>query len=294
MANSAYQSQIHQLAIGFEPIDQLRRQRTVQPVLMEVESPIGRRHQPNKGYNDISYAADTVPRIGRGEYGTHRMLYLKRHSMPDEMVVRIVDDQRHFAPRRFRLSVPEQVNQNEEQKPLVSRKQTPLLLPGAAYNFSRKSTGLRGRVLRDGQPMRWAWIDAYLLINTGTDESPVFARQGKIGRAISDDRGEFLLILNTIPVSATGVADLTDPLWVNVVVNGPTPAPASVSSDDQYWDLPVEEFPAAGQPDPATNENYVPVGYAADVSAQGNKNVPFRIGEVLTGSDVDDFVCNLP
>ena len=222
------------------------------------------------------------------------MLYLKRHSMPEEMVVRITDEQRRYIPRRFRLSVPAQVEESAEQRPLPSRKQTTLLLPAAAYDFSRKSTGLRGRVLRDGTPMRWAWIDAFLLINTGTEEAPVFVRQGKIGRAISDDRGEFLLLLNTMPVSLTGVADLTDPLWVNVVVNGPTPAPASVNTDDPYWDLPIEEFAAAGQPDPAADENYVPSGYASDVSPQGNRNVPFRIGEVLTGSEVEDFVCNLP
>lgn len=294
MLPAAYQSQVHQLAIGFEPIDELRRQRTSHPVVMQVESPLGNSHRPNKSYNDVSYPSDSVPRIARGEYGTHRMLYLKRHTMPEEMVVRITDDQRRFVPRRFRLAVPPQIDQETEQRPLASRKQTPLLLPGAAYDFSRKSTGLRGRVLRDGSPMRWAWVDAFLLINIGTEEVPVFVRQGRIGRAISDDRGEFLLLLNTMPISQTGIADLTDPLWVNVVINGPTPAPASINTDDPYWDLPIEEFDAAGQPDPAANENYVPSGYAADVSIHGNKNVPFRIGEVLTGSEVEDFVCNLP
>lgn len=294
MSFDSRQAQTHQLAIGFEPVDHLRGQRTAHPIVMEVESPRGVTHRPNRNFSNVTYPADIVPRISRGEYGRHRMLYLKRHPMPDELVVRVTDNRRYFVPRRFRLGVPSRLDINSEQRPLPSRKQTPVLFPGAAYNFSRKSTGLRGRVLRNGKPMRWAWIDAFFLINTGTDDTPVFSRRGKIGRAISDDRGEFLLLLNTIPINSTGIADLTDPLWVNVVVNGPSPVPASAGIDDPYWDLPIEEFAATGEPDPAVDDNYVPLGYAADVSAEGNRNIPFMVGEMLTGSEVDDFVCNLP
>ena len=126
----AYQTQLHQLAVGFEPIDQLRSQRTAHPLAIEVERPEGVTHRPNNGYADISYQSDIVPRVGRGEYGTHSMLYLKRNSMPDKLVVRIRDDHRRYVPRRFRLDIPAAVNADTVQRPLSSRKQSPLMFPG--------------------------------------------------------------------------------------------------------------------------------------------------------------------
>jgi hypothetical protein len=290
---AAYQAQKHQLAVGFEPVDQLRAQRTASPVVISVESPEGVVHRPNRRFADISNQSDTVPRVGRGEYGTHRMLYLKRNPMPTEMLIRVSDERRHFIPRRFRLNVPASVDAESEQRPLTSRKQSPLLFPAAAYQVSESSTGLRGRVLRNAEPMRWAWISAYYLINTGTNENPQFLRRGLIGRAISDDRGEFLLVLNTMPISDAGIADLSNPIWVNVVVNGPSPAPSGINLDDPLWDVPIESLPSAGEADPAVDEDYIPTGYAADLSPQGNKNIPFRLGDFITGFEVEDFVCNL-
>jgi hypothetical protein len=289
-----FQARVHQLAIGFEPVDALLGQRTVRPVRIDVESPEGVPHPPNRGFAHIAAAADVVPGVGRGEYGTHRMLYLKRHPMPAQTLLRIHDEKRQYVPRRFQLPIPARTEPNAEQRPLPSRKQTPMMFPGAAYSIQERSTGLRGRVLRNGDPMRWAWIDAFLLVNVGTNANPQFLRRGRIGRAISDDRGEFLLVLQPFPMSVTGVADLTDPVWVNVVVNGPSPVPGPANPNDPLWDVPIEILPSAGDPDPATDDNYVPGGYAADTSAQGNRNIPFRLGKLLTGSEVEDFICNLP
>ena len=58
--------------------------------------------------------------------------------------------------------------------------------------------------------------------------------------------------------------------------------------------LNIEQLPAAGNADPAVDEDYVPSGYAADITSQGNKNIPFRFGSFLTRTEVEDFKCNLP
>ena len=118
---------------------------------------------------------------------------LKRYPTPNEVVVRLRDKGRRFVPRRFRVAVPARVAADAERRPLVSRRQAPLMFPGAAYDVGQRRSGLRGRVLRNGEPMRWAWIDAFYLVNVGDDANPNFLRSGRIGRAISDDRGEFLL-----------------------------------------------------------------------------------------------------
>jgi len=284
----------HQLAIGFEPLDALRGQRTAAPTLIEVESPQNNPHAPNHGFNHLAQRSDVVPGVGRGEYGLHRMLFLKRYPTPNEVVVRLRDKGRRFVPRRFRVAVPARVAADAERRPLVSRRQAPLMFPGAAYDVGQRRSGLRGRVLRNGEPMRWAWIDAFYLVNVGDDANPNFLRSGRIGRAISDDRGEFLLVLNPLPPAVAGVPDLVDPLWVNVVVNGPSPAPGPAVAGDALWDLPLENLPVAGQPDPAANPNYTPPGYAADIGVDGNRDIPFPIGRMLTGADVPDFICSLP
>jgi len=254
---STYQRNVHQLAMGFEPIDLLRQQRTALPVRIDVESPLGTPHQSNRVYSQVNSVSDVVPKIGRDEYGIHRMLYLKNHATPSELTVRIHDDHRQFVPRRFRINIPARVDSHVEQRPLVSRKQTPMLFPGAAYNTHESCTGLRGRVLRNGKPMRWAWVDAFLL-------SPRLELRGRIGRAISDDRGEFLLILNTLPLNSTVVAELSDPLLVKVVINGPKVPPLASQKNDPLWDVPIEQLLINGASDPVmADDDYLPTNYEA-------------------------------
>jgi hypothetical protein len=91
-----------------------------------------------------------------------------------------------------------------------------------------------------------------------------------VGRAHGDDRGEFLLLLESAAVSG---ADLDLPVTLSVAVFGPDAAPDPAadpaSRADPFWDLPLEEAALAGA-DAVLAGTARPGGYrqgaAADVS----------------------------
>lgn len=168
------------------------------------------------------------------------------------------------------------------------------MLPASAYPVAERAMGLRGRVLRGGDPMPWSWIEATCLIpNEEAGVDPAFFPRGIIGRAISDANGEFLLVLRPLPQVGFGVPDLQNPVWVEVVVAGPTPAPVEpAGNEDPLWSVPEEQFVAGA--DPAMDPTYLPPNYQRDTSATGSRIVPFQPGKLLTGIDVPDFQFSLP
>lgn len=294
--DSSYSQRVHDLAVGFEPRDILAGGQPPVPVRLDIEMPDGVPRRVTNGYSHFTRPSDLNPKISRHISGLYKLIYLQRRQLPDNAIVRIYDDYQYYVPRRFRFPIPAREDISLEQRPRASRRQSPLMFPSNAYPVAERTMGLRGRVLRDGEPMPWAWIDAFYLIQIGgTEANPQFMRRGKIGRAISDRHGEFLLILEPLPQGGVGVPELENPAWVNVVINGPVPAPLEpADNEDTLWAVPVEQLPLGGLPDPASGPNYAPPGYATDIGASANRNIPFPPGKLLTGIDVPDFQFSLP
>src|SRR6185436_13476384 len=155
----------------------------------------------------------------------------------------------------------------------------PVCFPGAAYDFSATTTGLRGRVTRGGKPMRWARVVAVL------DGTTVV-----VGRAHGDDRGEFLLLINAAVTTGSATPK---PLNIDVTVLGPAAAPTPSSPDlpklDPLWDLPLEFLAAPGVDDPvATGVQPPDQPPAQNYTATVTRTVEFTLGKCLSG--IEDFV----
>jgi hypothetical protein len=183
--------------------------------------------------------------------------------------VRLYDSYRHYVPRR--LSIPLLTPAQAEIEPYLYRVRRPTLFPGAAYDASKRWTGLRGRVLRSGRPIRWARIEAKL----SADGSHVSRAQG-------DDRGEFLLLLDRLPEPMGD--NLSDPLPIVVAVYGPEEAPVPSAADlpdrDALWDLPLEMVPAPGGADPVSTGVQLPATYGPNPLVE--REVPFRLGRTIS------------
>src|SRR5258708_21078648 len=152
--------------------------------------------------------------------------------------IRLFDRRRHFGPRRMKVTVPTEADvmlpETDHTKPMVpvaKRVVRPLMYPGAAYAISESTTGLRGRVVRNDAPMRWARVEARLR-TTGE----------LVGLAHGDDRGEFLLIIRWRGVQATPP---DDPMGLAIRVYGrktvPTESYAMQAQVDDLWDLPLAD-----------------------------------------------------
>jgi hypothetical protein len=153
------------------------------------------------------------------------------------------------------------------------------LFPDAAYPLVSGATGLRGRVMRGGSPMRWALVEA--IVPGSTPELVVARTRG-------NDRGEFLLVL---PSAAVPGAELPAQVTLRVAVSGPAGAPVPANDElpalDPLWDLPLEPLAADSTPDPVADGSQPPVGYQR--SATTARDVNFQLGRILTGVDEADF-----
>ncbi len=273
-----------ELAIGFEPLDALRGGRVGTPLRFEIEGPLPLHAAAEKAsYRKTIGLGPLRPVVDRHDSCLFVLLYHQpqpysqppHEPMPVAGVVnlRIYDHRRRFVPRRFALPLPPLVAENDP--PIGSRVRRPVLFPGAACDISSRSTGIRARVLRGGLPLRWARIEARL---EGSG--------ALVGRAHGDDRGEFLLLLDT---AAAPAAELVDPLEVRVIAyapaSAPLPVPADLPSQDFLWDLPLEVLPAPGAPDPVSAGEVLPAGYVE--TASSSRLVPFRLGRLIS---VPDFV----
>jgi hypothetical protein len=78
-----------------------------------------------------------------------------------------------------------------------------------------------------------------------------------VGRDHGDDRGEFLLILDS---EAAGLGELPSPLIAQVAMFGPA-APLPLSANDPFGDLPLETL--AADPDDVSPGEKLPPGYAS-------------------------------
>lgn len=258
LLNDRFSESLHSLALGVEPIDAAREQPMLSPVMLtHDDAPFGNsrqafeRHDSNRHAlrYDAYYAAQ--PRtVTFRLFDQAEALY-----SPDA-------DRRRFVPRRLQLQLPSLANAAAAGA-APSRGCRPLLFPAAAYPVSQMVTGLRAHVMRAAfgprpeRPARWARVLASV-----PAAQPVLALSTIVGRAMCDERGEFLLFIRHHPL-ALGVGSM---LQVRVRVFAPIEAvPLSVSlpSIDPLWDLPIETPASLADSDAVLRGEALPAGYAA-------------------------------
>jgi hypothetical protein len=253
---SRYVVSRHQLAIGIEPVDAVRGQRYRQPLqLTDDRAPLGGVQIP----------------VDRHGSGLHALRY-QLGVAPPAFSVRVFDgaeslyapsqDRRRCVPRRF--TVPLRTAVQADLNPAGDRVRRLSLFPGAAYETTEAITGLRGTVTRAGAPFRWCRVEA----RRGTTV---------VGRAHGDDRGEFLLLLDS---RSAGVGDLVEPFVFSVRIFGLAAPAVPVSLDrpsiDPLWDLPLEVLPGFGLADTVSTGEALPAGYSELLA----RNVEFQFGRL--------------
>jgi hypothetical protein len=257
----AYDEGLHRLALGLELIDAARQGRIARPIRATRDGTPRPASRTRPWWrDDPRFAADGLRRIDRHNSSLFTLLFTP--GVKDRVAVRLDDPGRRFVPRRLAIPIPTEAG--ADARPYTDRVRRPALFPGAAYDVSESATGLRGRVVRDNRPMRWARVEARTAGANGV----------VVGRAHGDDRGEFLLLLGTSPaVAGTPIA---------VTVYGPAAAPAPATPDlpglDPLWDLPLEVVPAPDDPggDRVSTGEALPAGYVAGPS----RTVPLPLGAI--------------
>jgi hypothetical protein len=126
---------------------------------------------------------------------------------------------------------------------------------------------MRGRVLHNDAVVRWARVQA-----THPDTGAT------VGIAHCDDRGEFLLLIDS---NAGGLAELANPLSLDLHVHLPATPVASndVKQLDVLWDLPIEEVAAPGNPDTVCS-GALPWN---EWTAAGTTTIDFTLGTLMRG-----------
>lgn len=279
LLSSAFVENVRRLALGLEPIDAERGARIAHPIRVAF---------------DEEMTGLTRPPVARHDSCLHALLY--QPGLADRVRLRFFEDWRGFVPRvvsdRVRRALPVQIRAvarryvprrisypiltvvDAEQGSYRLRVRRPALFPGAAYDVAAGMTGLRARVTRGGEMVRWARVVATL---PGTDTV--------VGRAHGDDRGEFLLLVSA---AAGAIGDLSDPLTIRVTVSGPTVAPVPSAPDlpdrDPLWDLPEETAdpldPNDPETDPVSSGVSLPTGYAASVF----RDEALALGQITSAS----------
>ena len=162
---------------------------------------------------------------------------------PAVVTVRLHDPARRYISRRLEVTLwphAALVNPDPAYQVAVASRTLPVwLAPGAAHPLPRGTTAVRGRVVRDGLPVRWARV-----VGVGPGNAV-------LGRTRSDDRGEFLLVLaetNQNPVEST--------VGIDLLIHGPVDPPLSPSPTDPLAELPAEPVTRpANPPTPADLDN---------------------------------------
>jgi hypothetical protein len=200
------------------------------------------------------------------------------------IVVRVTDRQRRYVPRRFSVPAPDEAavvaadaaNSLDPTLPLIPRAFRPALFPGAAYGAAAGATVLRGVVLAAGThvPVPWARVEARTAqpIDVVDDNGDVVPIQPVLGRAHGDDRGEFLLVVGSLPRDVV-VTSVTPDIELEVRVRArpqpvqfQTPDSPLESPSDPLWQLPIEVVPDLGPDNGVTLGAADPPGYTATAS----------------------------
>ena len=232
---------VHRLALGIEPIDAQRGRRLSYKLQVGYDLALaGLRRPPIERHTSNLFALRYQP----GVPDSTGQVDLRFFDL-SEAAYKTENDRRRIVPRRLRIPILKETDVEAQEAidrmEFRRRIRRPVFFPGAAYDFTATATGMRGRVIRAGKPMRWARVVATLSGSTVV-----------VGRAHGDDRGEFLLLINAVVTSGSA---WPDPLEIDVSIFGPDPfppvAPADVQARDPLWDLPLEPLVA---PDVAVDD----------------------------------------
>jgi hypothetical protein len=277
----------HRLALGLEWLDGVTEQRIATPLLAELQ------HVGPLDFDQVL--------IGKGG-GRQVVHYAKRFkkyfdhcvvkgfSKELEIVVHSAVDGPHFEDRRIyvprRLQVTLKLDAQNQPLPMPANIRRPYLWPGATYPVAGNTTGVRGRALKGpdaktGLPLRWVRV----LASIPFDE-PDLTKATIVGYAHGDDRGEFLLLVESNAIPTTTI---TGPLKVRLTLHVPPvlPPPADVDSDP-LWDVPLEDVGDVLD-SPALQGKAVPAGFSEP--ANSAKEGELTLGQVLSG---DDFQFLIP
>jgi hypothetical protein len=252
---------IERLVLGLEPTDALRGARIAHAIDLVID---GVPFPPSEmSWDSVIGLPDPIGilrEIPRHNSCRHALIF--KPGVKSPIIIRMFDRLRRFVARRISYPIPADIHTVSPP----SRVRRPALFPGAAYDISETVTGLRGRVTWNQPalnevPARWVRVAA-----TMGDQV--------VGRAHGDDRGEFMLVLDS---EAGGLGDLPAPLVAQVTIFGP-PAPVAIPADDPFGDLPIEIL--AADPDDISPGEKLPPGYAA--TALSSRPVTFELGRMLT------------
>lgn len=278
---AVYSQQRHRLILGISVLDALRSFYPNRPLRAEIE--YFRPHQSPyiSQANNFGQRAQQPP-VAFTQHASGRLSLLYYAGIQNQLTIRLYDTALEYIPRRIQVPLISlaEIESIETLEPLDyfgSRVRRIVVFASSQYPLSGGETGLRGRVLRDGVAMRWAFIEA---------RSP--ASNEIVTRSRTDHRGEFLLVL---PPSASLASDISPTLDLRLSVIGPPTVPAPISAleptIDPWWDLPLEILPNTGTPDTVASGEQSPAGFVTALSTV--RDVSFQIGRLLTGRDINDF-----
>lgn len=235
---------VRRLALGIELTDPLLRSRIGWPVEVSLDGP----PKPRPSWQrspPLSTWAGAMPASVLERHDSCRHVLLLNGAIDGPVAIRVQDRTQRFVPRRLGIEMPGPIG--------GGRRVHPALYPGATYPLAAGVVGLRGRIQRDGLPLRWARAEA----RRTTDDLVV-------GRAHGDEHGEFLLLLTS--ESSRGAA-LTLPFRARVTVFGPDvppdPGADPVAAMDPLWDLPLEEVALGPAGDTVLAAEELPDGYVS-------------------------------
>ncbi|MBR9909383.1 MAG: hypothetical protein GYB33_03395 [Gammaproteobacteria bacterium] len=277
----SYSFQSQRLALGVSFVDHLRNAEPRHPLRVEIERQLPHiTPLPRNRYRFLQEANQLPVALSRHDSGRYSLLY--HAGIRPTVTLRIYDPALTFVPRRIQVPLLSlaQVLAIEAAEPVdyfASRSRHITLFPNANYHLSGGETGLRGRVLRNGAVMRWAYVEARSL-----------ATNAVITRARANQHGEFLLLL---PPHAAPASDLSSTVAVRVNIVGPAavpvPATPALAEQDPLWDLPLEILPPPAALDTVATGETPPLGFLTALSAV--RPVNFAISRILTGREVNDF-----
>ncbi|MFV2033007.1 MAG: hypothetical protein ACC663_10970, partial [Gammaproteobacteria bacterium] len=159
-----YDYQVQRLALGIKFEDELRSAELVYPVRAEIEYLLPHRSPPPKRFYGFQVQGSKAPQgLLRDSSGRYSLVYYP--GIQDQLDLRVYDYDRYYVPRRLRiplLTLAEvlTIEADEVVDYFTGRVRTVVMFPGAAYHGHSRQTGIRGRVIRDDEPMRWVYVEA--------------------------------------------------------------------------------------------------------------------------------------
>lgn len=271
-----YSETLQSLALGVEPIDAAREQPMLTPVMLtHDDAPRGAVRQAF-----TRHASNRQVLLYDGYYASQARNVDLRLFDQREALYATEADRRRFVPRRLRIALPTLAT--AEAAPPAARGCRPHLYPGAAYPVSDAVTGLRAHAMRAAmpgpppqpqRPARWARVLATV---PAVQADPALATV--VGRALCDERGEFLLLIRHHPAAIGNASSLSVRVHVFAGVEALPPDP-SLPGIDPLWDLPLELPASLDDADPVLRGEAMPPGYAALTS----RVIDLPLGRLLRG-----------